>query len=138
MSRSRSLLLLALLAPATLASCASIVSHSSWPVNVTASPADAEVQITNQAGAVVHKAKAPFTVSLRSGAGYFDGERYTLTASAPGYAQNTCVLDTGVNGWYVGNVVFGGLIGFLIVDPASGAMYRLPETTHVELVKAGP
>lgn len=132
MLRSR-LALASLLAP--LASCASIVSHSSWPVNVTATPPDAEVEITNQAGNVVHKAKAPFTVTLKSGAGFFDGERYTLTATAPGYASTTSVLDTDVNGWYVGNIVFGGIIGFLLVDPATGAMYKLPETAHVELAK---
>ena len=30
-----------------------------------------------------------------------------------------------VNGWYVGNIVFGGLLGLLIIDPATGAMYSL-------------
>jgi len=30
-----------------------------------------------------------------------------------------------VNGWYFGNVIFGGLIGLLAVDPATGAMYTL-------------
>jgi len=30
-----------------------------------------------------------------------------------------------LNGWYFGNIIFGGLIGLLIVDPATGAMYRL-------------
>ncbi len=35
-----------------------------------------------------------------------------------------------VDGWYWGNIVFGGLIGWLIVDPATGAMYKL-ETEFV-------
>ena len=30
-----------------------------------------------------------------------------------------------VSGWYFGNLVFGGLIGMLIVDPLTGAMYNL-------------
>lgn len=30
-----------------------------------------------------------------------------------------------LSGWYLGNVVFGGLIGLLIVDPLTGAMYNL-------------
>jgi hypothetical protein len=30
-----------------------------------------------------------------------------------------------VNGWYFGNIIFGGLIGLLAVDPATGAMYTL-------------
>lgn len=113
--------------------CASIVSKSSWPVSVTTTPADAEFEITNEAGTVVHKARAPFTVTLKSGVGYFDGERYTLKASAPGYTTGAATLDTSVNGWFIGNIVFGGIIGFLIVDPLTGAMYRLPEAAHIDL-----
>ena len=121
-----------------LTGCASIVSHSNWPVSVTATPADAEVEITSESGAVVHKAKAPFTVTLRSGKGYFDGEKYTLKGTAPGYTGGTIILDTTVNGWYWGNLIFGGLLGFFVVDPLSGAMYRLPETIHVALNQGQP
>lgn len=35
-------------------------------------------------------------------------------------------MDTKVNGWYIGgNLLFGGVIGWLIVDPATGAMWKL-------------
>ena len=30
-----------------------------------------------------------------------------------------------MNGWYFGNILFGGLIGMIAVDPATGAMYTL-------------
>jgi hypothetical protein len=30
-----------------------------------------------------------------------------------------------VSGWYFGNLLFGGVIGMLIVDPLTGAMYNL-------------
>jgi hypothetical protein len=39
-------------------------------------------------------------------------------------------VDSRINGWYVGNIVFGGLIGWLIVDPLTGAMWTL-NTEHV-------
>ncbi len=32
-----------------------------------------------------------------------------------------------MNGWYWGNFAIGGLIGFLIVDPLTGAMYRIKD-----------
>ncbi|MFN0009363.1 MAG: hypothetical protein ACKVXR_15775 [Planctomycetota bacterium] len=121
-----------------LSGCASIVSKSSWPVNVTATPADAEVEIVNESGSVIHKAKAPFTVTLKSGKGYFDGEKYTLRGTAAGYSDGTSILDTDMNGWYIGNLLFGGLIGFLIVDPLTGAMYKLPESAHVALTQTQP
>ena len=37
------------------------------------------------------------------------------------------------NGWYLaGNFIFGGLLGWLIVDPATGAMWNLkPHHTSI-------
>ena len=43
-----------------------------------------------------------------------------------GYSNHTVTVDTRLNGWYIGgNLIFGGLIGWLIVDPATGAMWTL-------------
>ncbi len=70
---------------------------------------------------------------LDRGNGYIDGQTYKVEYSAPGFADLTQVLDTTMNGWYVGNLVFGGLIGFLVVDPATGAMWDLPEKMDVKL-----
>lgn len=39
-----------------------------------------------------------------------------------------------MNGWYVGNILFGGVLGLLIIDPATGAMYSLStKETNVAL-----
>ena len=38
-----------------------------------------------------------------------------------------------MDGWYIGNILFGGLIGMLIVDPATGAMYNLPDRVDINL-----
>ena len=123
---------------ALLSSCATIVSKSTWPVEVTTNPANAEVEIVSETGTVVQKGTTPFTASLKSGIGYFDGEKYTLRCSAPEYPNKSEILDTTVNGWYAGNIIFGGIIGFLLVDPMTGAMYRLPKSTHVDLTGTEP
>ena len=34
-------------------------------------------------------------------------------------------VSSSLNGWYWGNILVGGLIGMLIVDPISGAMYEI-------------
>jgi len=107
--------------------CASIVSDSTWPLEVTATPAETEVEIRNEEGQVVHKGRTPFTVSLDSGAGFFDGETYTLKATSAGHEPAQATVDTHMNGWYFGNILFGGLIGLFIVDPATGAMWKLPK-----------
>jgi len=110
-----------------LGSCASIVSKSSWPVDVGSSPAGATVTITNQNGAVVYKGVTPGKVSLKSGAGFFKKASYTVKFELEGYNPLEVPLTCKLNGWYFGNLLFGGVIGLLIVDPATGAMYKLRE-----------
>ena len=71
----------------------------------------------------------PTTLTLKAGAGFFNGETYTVSAQ-DGSASAT--LESGVDGWYVlGNLVFGGLLGYLIIDPATGAMFTLPEEPRI-------
>ncbi|HEX8541086.1 MAG TPA: hypothetical protein VF671_05220 [Pseudomonas sp.] len=113
--------------------CASIVSESRYPVSVTSAPSGAAYEITNEGGSIVSSGVTPNQVVLKAGAGYFDGEKYTVNYRKEGYLSKTEMLDTGMNGWYWGNIVFGGLIGMLIVDPLTGAMYRLPEGINSNL-----
>jgi len=107
--------------------CASIVGNSKYPVNVSSTPSGANFTITNKAGVVVHNGSTPNTVTLPSGRGYFKGEAYTITFKKDGYADASTTLETSMSGWYWGNILIGGLIGLLVVDPLTGAMYKLPE-----------
>lgn len=109
-----------------LTGCASIISQSNWAVAIKSTPDTANFSITNQNGDKIHSGTTPATVNLASGAGYFDGEKYTLSFSKPGFQDTTATLDTSLNGWYFGNLVFGGILGILVIDPATGAMFKLP------------
>jgi len=106
-------------------SCASIVSRNHWPLTVTTNPNGAKVEITNRRGNVVYTGTTPATVSLRSGAGFFVNESYKVKLTLDGYGEKIIPVGCTLNGWYIGNIFIGGLIGLLIVDPATGAMYRL-------------
>lgn len=108
-----------------LSSCASIVSKSNWPFSIDSSPDHADVSITNKKGVEVFHGKTPAGMSLKSGSGYFGKESYVITLSMEGYETKKVNLECKLNGWYFGNLLIGGLIGMLIVDPATGAMYRL-------------
>ncbi|WP_434456782.1 hypothetical protein JQR85_15370 [Stutzerimonas urumqiensis] len=116
-----------------LSGCASIVGDSQYPVAVSSAPAGASFEIKDHAGHVVHSGNTPSTVTLKSGRGYFRGETYTLTFKKDGFADKVVTLDSSLSGWYWGNILFGGLIGMLIVDPMTGAMYKLPEGTSADL-----
>lgn len=116
--------------------CASIVSDSSYPVAITSNPAGASFTIANKDGLVIHNGETPATITLKSGAGYFSSASYTLTFSKEGFEDEVVTIKSDLDGWYVGNLLFGGLIGFLIVDPATGAMYKLPESSAATLRSA--
>ncbi len=136
MKKAVSSLVLLFVSVAFFAGCASIVSKSDYPVSVSSRPQGAEITIKNRTGEVVFSGKTPTTISLKAGAGFFKGENYTVTFRKEGYIPHTAQIARGVDGWYIaGNFVFGGLIGWLIVDPATGAMWTL-ENLHVDLSPA--
>jgi len=113
--------------------CASIVSKSEYPVSISSDPAGVEIAIENREGYRIYEGKTPATITLKAGAGYFKGETYTVTFKADGYTPHSAQIQRDVDGWYIlGNLVFGGLIGYLIVDPATGAMWTLKDL-HVQM-----
>lgn len=116
-----------------LSGCASIISDSHYPVAMTSQPAGAIFQVRNEAGDVIHQGTTPGTVTLKSGDGYFSKAHYTVVFEKEGYDAHTNTITPTVDGWYYANIIFGGLIGMLIIDPATGAMYKLPETSTAEL-----
>jgi hypothetical protein len=117
----------ALFAALALTSCASIVSDSTYPVTITSSPENLPIKIENEKGQVLHTGQTPMTVTLKAGDGWFSGATYY----AVGPKGGKVMIDSGVDGWYWGNLLFGGVIGFLIVDPNTGAMYDLPELVYL-------
>lgn len=107
------------------AGCASIVSKSKYPLTVKSTPENASISITDKHGVEVFKGQTPAVVRLKSGAGFFSKAEYHVKFSAPGYSEKIIPIRSKLNGWYFGNIVFGGLIGLLIIDPATGAMYKI-------------
>ena len=115
--------------------CASIVGKSSYTVAVKSNPDGTHFVIKNSNGTAVHNGETPATVVLTSKKGYFKSEQYTLTFSKDGYKEQTVPLTASLSGWYWGNLLLGGLVGMLIVDPATGAMWKLPENIDATLAQ---
>jgi len=134
---SRSPFLLAVLLP-FLAGCATIFSDDDYTVSVQSTPAGADFVISDRQGVEVHRGTTPEQVRLEADAGYFRPARYTLRFSSPGHPETTRVLRGKIDGWYFGNILLGGLIGGVIVDPLTGAMWKLDRTVHVELATTEP
>jgi len=120
---------------AFLSSCASIVSKTNWPVSIDSKPEGVHVSITNKRGVEIFTGKTPLVTKLKSGSGFFTKESYTVVMTYNGIEKRTINLECSINGWYFGNLFIGGLIGMLIVDPATGAMYKLDRKEVYEVFK---
>ena len=127
------LALLAILLPTLCSSCATIFGHSTYPVSVNSTPSGATVSITDKKGKEVYKGASPAIVNLKSSAGFFAKAEYQVKISSTGYAEQIIPVNFNLNGWYFGNILIGGLIGMLVIDPATGAMWKL-ETPPLNII----
>jgi len=119
-----------------LASCASIASKSDWLVTLDSEPSNATITIRDEDGEIVHTAQTPTTVSLSAKEGFFTKADYDVEVRLPGYGESHTKLSAHLNPWYFGNIIFGGVIGLFIVDPATGAMWKLKDPQVIQLATA--
>ncbi|WP_299676848.1 PEGA domain-containing protein [uncultured Tenacibaculum sp.] len=106
-------------------SCASIVSKSNYPISINSVPEDANITITDKKGVEVFKGKTPASLKLKSSSGFFSKASYQVKFEKEGFDTKIVPLQCKLDGWYFGNILIGGLLGMLIIDPATGAMYKL-------------
>ena len=114
-------------AAVVLAGCASIVSKSEYPVAITSNPTGADFVVKRANGLPIASGVTPATITLGASDGYFKPAKYTVEFRRKGVAQSV-PLTAKIDGWYFGNILLGGIIGLLIVDPATGAMWTLNDT----------
>lgn len=111
--------------------CASIVHQTTQQVPVKSEPAGAEITVA--CGDVFNDPKllTPAVVTVHR-----KPDHCVIGLSKAGYQHQDVVLKKGLSGWYVGNVLIGGIVG-LIVDAANGAMWnRTPKEVNVTLAPA--
>jgi hypothetical protein len=112
------------------------MSGSRQDIRISSSPDNAKVTIYDNHNMKVWDSSTPAIVNLRRGDGYFSGASYRLEITKDGYEKQTIQISPRLNGgWYLaGNLLLGGWIGWLIVDPISGSMWVLkPEDIHSDL-----
>ena len=117
-------------------SCATIVGDKTHLMPIKSTPSAAEITIIDEKGSEVFKGATPTTVTLdKSDGSYWGKKSYTVSINKEGFEPNEIAITASANGWYIaGNIVFGGLIGWFIVDPFNGAMYNLsPEEINASL-----
>ena len=107
--------------------CATIVGDKTQLIPISSTPSEASILIIDEKGAQIFKGLTPTNVTLNKSDGSYWGKKsYTVEISKEGYQTQSIPISARANGWYIGgNIIFGGLIGWFIVDPLNGAMYTL-------------
>jgi uncharacterized protein YceK len=126
---------LILIALMTLSGCASVISGSTKEVVIDSTPSKAQYTVTNKHGKVVSQGTTPSLVTLKTGSTYFIGENYLVSYELPGYREGISTVHSSLNIWYFGNLLLGGFIGGLLVDPLTGAMWTLDDSSSSSLYK---
>lgn len=129
-------LVLALIAMGMMSGCATIVGEKTQRIQINSNPSGSEFSVKDEKGSIIAQGKTPQGITLeKSEGGYFGKKSYEITLTKEGLKTVTLPLKASANGWYVaGNFIFGGLIGWLIVDPFNGGMYTLrPEKIDATL-----
>lgn len=115
-------LLLSLLLP----SCATIAGGSASALRIDSNVTGAKVRVLDHDGASVYEGITPCSVVVDHGRAYFRGADYTVEVSCDGAEARSSQVSTSINEWYLANaLVPGGLVGSLLVDPWTGAMFEL-------------
>ena len=108
-----------------LSGCATIVHGGPRAISVASAPAGAKVSVFDRSNTLVMTNTTPFVAQLPTKFGYFKSQNYRLVFEMPEHTTAEVNLTSSVSGWYFANLVFGGAIGMLIVDPLTGAMFNL-------------
>jgi hypothetical protein len=98
--------------------CGSIIHQTTQQVSVSSEPAGAAVTVA--CGDVNNDTKlvTPAVVTLHRKPVYCG-----IKLNKEGYAEKELKFGRQMSGWYLGNLLFGGIIG-LVVDAANGAMWN--------------
>ena len=119
-----------------LGGCASLLSESEYPVIIDSNPSGVDFYVTNSTGDRVGNGTTPNTVTLKAKRGYFKPHTYTVFLQPAGLPPKEHTIRNSVDDWYFGNLLLGGLLGMLIVDPLTGVMFKYPSDVMIDLAQS--
>jgi hypothetical protein len=119
------------IAAVMLSGCATIIKGTSQNIVITTPPiTGANCLLTSREGswAVV----SPGSVHVEK-----SKEDVLIKCSKPGYQDAQAVIPSDFQGWTLGNIILGGVIG-VGVDAATGAMNEYPNSFAIPMTPATP
>jgi len=136
--------------------CASLQSGRTMTLKISNEPENIKFVIKNKKGNIVYDGTTPASVKLKKGAGYFKAEQYSVEFKRHCYPTQIIKTTASINpkywenhGFFLVNLglfvlcpycinvflpisALTMMIGYLVVDPLTGAMWQLSMPEQVE------
>jgi hypothetical protein len=127
-------ILILLVLGALCTGCATMRSKSVYSIPISTTPENARIKVTDKKGMEVIYTQSPDTLVLKASIGYFRRAEYLVEVSHEGYEAKKETLYFIMDSSYIKNVFLSFFmpIGFLIIDPISGAMW-MPEKQELQV-----
>lgn len=110
--------------------CATIFKGTSQDIVIKSTPEKAHVTIRSSNGEEMLSGVTPISTKLPK------KNSYMVSIKLDGYKQAIIPISQSLDGWFIGNLICGGIVG-MIIDFADGAMWDLePGTINVALLTA--
>lgn len=128
-----------LLLAAGLCGCATVMTGDRQTLQIASQPAGARLTLTDSQGQRLFDGITPARVDVtRGGGGWRRHPEYRIRLEKPGHRPVDVALQWKREPWFWGNWLFApvglGFVGLLIVDPSTGAMWRIePEQLTIPL-----
>ena len=125
--------------------CATIMSGGETRITINSNPILDTVVITDEKEKEVFRGETTVVVSLKSGGDeFFQKKDYKVVVGKAGYIKHSIFIESQIDDWYYANLFWSltgwgipiTLLGMLIIDPGTGAMWTLsPDHINVRLKK---
>ncbi len=112
--------------------CATIMSEKRYPVTIDNTHGPTFFSVHDRKNNVIHQGVTPQQVTLDAKSRPFWPAKYSVVFAGDESTTQRRELKASLDPWAAGNFVIGGGIG-LVVDGASGAMFKLPKTVSGEI-----
>lgn len=114
-------------AAALTSGCATIVKGSTQDLNVNTDPTGANCELSRAGIVIASVNPTPGSVQIKK-----DKNDIEVKCNKSGYAETSGHISSNFEGWTVGNILFGGIIG-IAVDYGSGALNSYEPELFVKL-----
>ena len=108
----------------------SIADKFQHPMNLSTAPQDTKIIIENHKGENVYRGLSPVIISIKSSNGIIEPAEYRIYVDTEGCKKHIINIRCNNDEWYIGNIAFGKLINWIVVEPCTGNMWMLTKNIN--------